>query len=386
VSERATELDFVLCCGRPRLTEDIAARARQAITGPTDWSLIARLSIAHGVLPLVTRHLPLFDGLVPEAGQTMLIREQQVASVRALALTEELGRIVDRLQQAGIAVIAYKGPVLAAQLYGDVTARMFGDLDLIVRPSDFRKARVVLCSIGYQPEHLDAERTPLELLQLSECDQSFVHPPTGARVELHWAVAPPYFQLPLDVEVLFDRRILVEAGGKEVWTVGPRDALLLTCLNGTKDGWGRLETLTAFAELCRVQGGDWSDVLTDVASLHGRRMLNTAFLLARNLMQTRLPEPLIQAAERDPAAMRLSRETEMRLSSRDDASRGTLSRTVFMARCRERPSDQLRFWVKRSLVPSRRDISWIQLPRSLWPLYYVLRPARLLADRLRPDA
>src|SRR4029077_9771584 len=53
-------------------------------------------------------------------------------SCRNLALTAELFRALEALNGHGVRATPYKGPVLAAQAYGDAALRQFSDLDIIV--------------------------------------------------------------------------------------------------------------------------------------------------------------------------------------------------------------------------------------------------------------
>jgi hypothetical protein len=47
-------------------------------------------------------------------------------------LTEELLALLSELEANGIPEIAYKGPGLAAMIYGDLAMRQFNQLDIIV--------------------------------------------------------------------------------------------------------------------------------------------------------------------------------------------------------------------------------------------------------------
>ena len=105
----------------------------------------------HGLQPLLYRHLA--DGCpeaVPVARLAELRECYQANRGRALLLSGELVALVALFQEHGILAIPFKGPVLGAALYGDVTLREFGDLDLFVRRRDVPLVAALLEDRGYQ--------------------------------------------------------------------------------------------------------------------------------------------------------------------------------------------------------------------------------------------
>jgi hypothetical protein len=48
--------------------------------------------------------------------------------------------------------VPYKGPVLAAAVYGHLSLRQIRDLDILVHPSEVRPAGELLISQGYRRE------------------------------------------------------------------------------------------------------------------------------------------------------------------------------------------------------------------------------------------
>src|SRR6266576_6247419 len=67
-------------------------------------------------------------------------------------MSAELARIAAGFEWAGLPLLAFKGPVLSQQLYGDPGLRSFSDLDVIVAPRDADAAEALLRGLGYR-EH-----------------------------------------------------------------------------------------------------------------------------------------------------------------------------------------------------------------------------------------
>ena len=238
--QRSPEFELVLGCARSIIQPGAAARV--TVPRDVDWERVQALALGHGVLPWVRRHLTDL-GALPLAAQDGFARLHAGIVARSARLVQELGQIVAALDGAGVECLVYKGPAQAAQVFGDALARSFQDLDLLVRPGDLARARQVLLAAGYRRLHPETGGTPQAVLRRSECDESFVHTQRDVPVELHWSVVPPYFSVPLGTDSLFNGRVPVALGGYQVLAPQVPDLLLLLALNGTKDGWFRLEPI-----------------------------------------------------------------------------------------------------------------------------------------------
>ena len=67
---------------------------------------------------------------------------------KAQRLSKALGEIVRILNSKHIPFLAIKGPALSIAAYGNIYAREFNDIDILVHPSDFGKADAVLKAAG----------------------------------------------------------------------------------------------------------------------------------------------------------------------------------------------------------------------------------------------
>jgi hypothetical protein len=182
--------------------------------------------------------------------------EQNVG--RSLLLTGELRTLLRRLEEAGIPALAYKGPVLAQDLYGSVALRDMLDLDILVAKKDALRARDLLFERGYRSAVPTGERWDSYLLW-SGCNFPLVQDSTGFVVELHWT--PEACLPPRHVAALWQRQQFVSLAGMQVPTFARQDLLLLLCLHGCRHMWERLEWLVGVAELLRMVDVVWDELL-----------------------------------------------------------------------------------------------------------------------------
>jgi hypothetical protein len=345
-----------------------------------DWNLVLQLAVRHSVVPLLYTRLVAYAGDWAPATFQVGLRQAYLGSVsRALLLTEELRRVLEYLRMRTIRTLAYKGPALAAQLYGDASVRSYQDLDLLVRSADFAAARRALAEVGYLPRQKLTGAQERAVLH-TECDQALIQKRRGTLLELHWAVAPPYFSFPFSTDELFARAVAVELPGFLAAAPGPEDLLLLLAMNAMKDLWTRLEPACLMARLLYVhQNFDWPLVIARARALHAERMLTLALCLTAEVLGTPLPVEVQPLVRKDFALQSLVEEAKRHLFDGHQPASGSLAGTLFRLRARERWTDRARYCVLRALLPTSADCAFLPFPSPLWPVAALVRPFRLLA-------
>ena len=132
-------------------SQEDGAAIRQMLIDGIDWTLFARKAIDHGLAALAGRALnSVAPDLMPdEIRGAFRVSADQVRQ-RNRALFEELARIIDALANNGVEAIAFKGPVLVIQAYGDFGLGMLEDPRFLIRDPDFARAMATLRSLGYE--------------------------------------------------------------------------------------------------------------------------------------------------------------------------------------------------------------------------------------------
>ena len=117
-----------------------------------DWARLLILAEAHGVSGHLAAGLrDLEKNLVPPEIRQSLVDRQRAQIFLSMRLTAELFRILDLFTTEGIDALVIKGPALAARAYADSATRSYGDLDLLVRQRDIRRATELMCAAGFAP-------------------------------------------------------------------------------------------------------------------------------------------------------------------------------------------------------------------------------------------
>jgi hypothetical protein len=288
------EVALLLCCARTNLSSENVEQIRALLHSEIDWTYLVRMAGAHGLIPLLYFNLKkTFPDSVPVPTLDQLHALFLANAGRNLILTEELLKLLHLLETNGIPAVPYKGPVLAVSLYGDLTLRTFGDLDIIVRKQDVHRAKALLFAQGYR---LDLSLTREQEIAFLDSDLEgwFVRQDGKVMVEVQWGERKD-FPLTPDFEPFWKRLGKYSFQGTMVLTFSPEDLLLLLCLHGAEHCWERLNWVCDLAEFVRVHKGiDWGGLIDRAEVLGCRRVLLLGLFLAHDLLTTPLPAEIVK--------------------------------------------------------------------------------------------
>jgi hypothetical protein len=372
----------LLLCSRKDRNPAEAEHLNGLLGEDLDWNYLLQMARRHGVRPLLFWHLDAaHSGVVPKSVWEQLRDYFNTNVRRNLFLTGELLRVLRAFEAQDIPAVPYKGPVLAASVYGNLGLREFVDIDVLVRKQDVFRAQGLLLAEGYRPQYWLTPAQETAFLHYN-CEHSFVHSNGGSSVDLHWAIAERHFSFPLDPEGLWGRLDRISLGGRDVCTLSPEDLLLILCVQGFKDAWERLKYICDVAEVIRVhQDMDWGRLVEQADATGARRTLFLGLALASDLLGTTLPEEIAQRVQTDPAVRTLARRIHRRLFQASGGSPRRFPEIMFRpihVQMRERLRDKVRYCVRSASTHTVGDWMALPLPRPLFSLYYVLRPIRLV--------
>ncbi len=373
------ENEFELLCaltGSELAPQRIERVANWNLSG-LDWGEFLRLAERHGVLPLAARNLTEHArGLPPEIER--LLRSLYDANLRrSLWFAAELARIMAQFESGQLRTVPYKGPVLAQSLYGDLGLRSFSDLDFLISPVDFERAREALAEIGYRPS---ADLTPdVERLWLRiGYERSFDCAAGKNLVELQWALLPRFYGVDLPVNDLLARADRTVVGACEVPCLSPEDSLLVLCLHAAKHLWARLIWISDIAGTLQSQTIDYALVASRARALGIARILGVSFWLVKKVLRAELPQPAEEMIAADRRVETLGGDFADRLvrGAAYDFESTEYFRLIW--KLRERRGDRWRYLWRLVWTPGAGEVAAVRLPEALFPLYRVVRMGRLM--------
>jgi len=368
------EFQLLLCCARSQ--PDVGS-IRNLIHKGIDWDKLLALAEHHGVQPMLRQSLKSASwDSVPQRTQHGLEQFYRSHVQRTLSIAGELLRLLCVFRQNCIQIATFKGVVLAEAVYGNMCLRELSDLDIIVRERDLPRAEDILTAQGYRADIPDRD---LRSAFLSYQGQyAFRNKQTGMSVDLHWSLSGKGEAFPLRSKEIWSSLGHVMLCGRMVPTLVHDDLALYLAAHGTKEGWRYLKWVCDFAEFVRkYRNISWETMLDRAKQFHSSRSLQLAMVLASRLLDAPAPVKLIDKAWDNSAIRALANEAHARML-RTDPEREL---RVFISGLSTHDRLRHRLWPVATLLTTRTvgDYQLMPLPKSLWGIYYVTRPFRLVA-------
>jgi hypothetical protein len=378
------EMELLLCCARTRTDSEMSKRIREAARREIDWFQFIRLALRHDTLSLIYWNLHrICPDTVPGGVLQPLRARHEAEAAEGRLLATELIAILGFLDSHGIPAVPFKGPALAVRLYGDLSLRGFGDLDIMICEQDVVRTRRLLIDRGYAPEWVETG----ELNQfLREKHEMLLYRTDGkVRLDLHWRFTSRAACLSGDPARFLQQLETISIAGEEVRSLRLEIYLLLLSMHAAKHQWVQLKFICDIAEILAVRDLDWHFVLQEADALGLKRALGTGLLLAQGLLGAALPPTLAQDLKIDRAAKALAAQACTRLfeepGERWGLQGGITCQLEIRERFRDRTKILLRYFLHK-LKPSDRDRWFLPMPRFLSLAYYLVRPVRLALEKM----
>jgi Uncharacterised nucleotidyltransferase len=385
LANRATfeaEWSFLLAACSEISRQEKTERLRLLSREPIRWKLLFDLADRHGTRRLLHLALTDLEGAVPAAEMSALQQSYQTNLHKALFLSRELIRIVDRLSAFGIEVMPYKGLALAELAYGDIALRQAGDIDLLIRTRDFPRIRDAVRELGYTP-HLNFSSAEERTYLKSGYECAFDGAAGPNLLEVQWAIQPRFYAIDFDMESLFRRAVTVTVAGHSMKTPSAEDLLLILSAHAAKHVWSRLVWLCDIARIMSLPTLDWSCIESQAIALGIVRIVHVSMSLANRLLGVAIPAAAQAKLGKDPATLPLVDKIQSHIVSEAAFNVESFPYFQLMMRLRERRADRLRFLQRLVLTPGPREWQAVHLPGPLFPLYRLVRLARLAARLVR---
>lgn len=390
------ETELLICCSRTHVDEQVAIKINTLLQEQINWQNLIEIASYHKVLPLLFINLNKFNSqAVPSNIFSSLKNYYYFNTQRSLLLASKLINILNIFGQNEIPVIPFKGPILAAIAYGDISRRSFGDLDLLVHKEDFIKTKKILMDKGFEPYADSNEQEAAYLKSLNFQEQEaylrshwelhLINRKEQVTLDVHQGILSKKFSLPSNSDWIWEDTQMITFFDKQILTFSAENLIIILCSQGGKDCWLWLNRICDLAEVLRTYSDvNWEKVLQQAAKLKMTRMLLLGLSLAHYVLDAQLPELILQKIEANSLVKVLSSEVILQLTptSPNYAMQSQFKSALFHLKLLENTWDKIVYCYENLIVPTIADKSLIRLPKFLSFLYYLLRPFRLIANFL----
>lgn len=244
---------------------------------------LVRAARHHRIAPLA--HVALRD--VRRDLAALLREDRDQALMHHVRVTTTLAALSSTL--ADLSWVTFKGPVLSESLHPVAGLRSYGDLDILVAPSDLREAGERLLAVGWQ-----VLATPDDLLNGEVTGEIELGRPGGAMLDLHWSLVLSETlrrRFPVPTTDLLARSTPLMIGPVEVRTFDATDTLVHLCHHAAFSGAVRLVHLLDVDQAARrIQ--DWDLVVQRARSWGAGAQVGLVLARTQRVLGTPVPPDL----------------------------------------------------------------------------------------------
>ncbi|XMB27400.1 nucleotidyltransferase family protein [Paenibacillus sp. BR2-3] len=341
----------------------------------TNWDTFIKLVLHHRVYPNI---YPKIKAITEQWVPAEVIRRFHSFycenTFRMLQLSGEMEYIGKELADSNINVLFLKGPVIAKDLYGDISLRTSCDLDLLIPLDDLFKAEALLMGLGYVKD--DYIHTVLNDWKWRHHHITFNHPQKGIKVELHWRLNPAPSKEPIFKE-LWSRRRESSLVSYPIYYLGKEDLFLFLISHGARHGWSRLRWLLDIERLL-LQQPDVDRLTTMLHKYHLYYIGGQALVLASSLLEAPIERSALQPMVNDKKSQRLAQDALFYLERMVNLHSYPVPDEVAhyhkMHQFSLLTMHQKLWFILSFLYPYPEDAETLPLPKGLHFLYIPLRP------------
>jgi len=360
-----------------------------------DWQYIYSQAIQHRTVPLLQYFLKTHSEYqVPEKITTAIDQYVHRQALANIFQTNELLGILTRFKTEHIDAIPFKGPVLGMHLYGQLSYRAFGDLDILIHRENFFKVKEILIEMGYLPFRNLSKKEEAAFLD-TQMGYEFVRKDERCVIEIHWSLLSRVHAFNIPDDELWSSKKTLEIQNKLLPTLDDKHLFIYLCAHGTKSFWARLRWISDIAEMIYLQSKGpeasswWSSVLQLADSYNSVRMVHLGIYLAHQLLNAPVPKEILKAASEDKNVQFLFNRVLSALFVPPEKKKSVLKPISFHLSMRERFKDKkpyLSHVFKLWFFPSKKDEAFLKLPTQLSFLYVLVKPFRIASRVLSKKA
>jgi hypothetical protein len=257
-----------------------------------DWDALLEQAVAWRVAPLVYRGLKQAPGLAPQPTLALLRRQYAVTAASNLRQFHLLEAVLRAFAERSIPVMLLKGAALVRLAYRDPGLRPMGDVDLLVRREDLRRAADALLSHGLAPvlpgREEQYERDHHHWAPFKTPDLSLV-------MELHHDLAAPGSSVQAVIDGVWRRAQPVAGTGAPALAPSASDLVLHQCVHTSSHAlFYPLLTLCDLTETVRAATGiDWDGLAETAREWNASRQAFCFLSLTEDLLAPGIPARLL---------------------------------------------------------------------------------------------
>jgi hypothetical protein len=254
-----------------------------------EWDLFLELAFHHRLYPLLyLKLMEIESGWIPSKVLQTLSHSYKKNTFKMLHLSGEMEMLIKLFVENEIRSLVLKGPVLAKDLYGDLSRRTCGDLDILIPINDLSKAEELLVGLGYEKD--EYIKTLLNDWKWRHHHFTYYHPNKGTKIEIHWRLNPSPSEEP-NFNELWERKRQSTITSYPIYILSEEDLFYFLVTHGARHGWSRLRWLVDIHQILQKQL-NWIAVQKIFKKYQCGKIGGQSLILSTQLLHTNLPKEI----------------------------------------------------------------------------------------------
>ncbi|MCU6600470.1 nucleotidyltransferase family protein [Peribacillus frigoritolerans] len=342
--------------------DDIIGLFKNELFSNIDWDIFLKLAKHHRIYPFIYGKLKsINDKIIPNYVIQTLYNDYKKNTFQMLQLSGEMEQVSELFTKNQIRTLFLKGPVIAADIYGDISLRTSKDLDILIPITNLEKAENLLLSLGYEKKRVPNVLNEWKWRSLHD---TYYHSQKQIQIEIHWRLHPSPSKEP-SFDELWERKRVSKITTYPVFFLGEEDLFLFLIAHGARHGWFRLRWLVDVNQMLN-KGVEVEKINIFSKKYKYRHIVGQALILASQLFDTTINK-------------------EFKSLTRNHSKKLAQKSFFFINQMNEfeYPKDYL-FSLKSTsnkflsllilIYPTYVDTEILRLPKRLHFLYFPLRP------------
>ena len=251
-----------------------------------DWHRFIDLVRFHRIEGLVWNALSSNHSLLTEDAEASLSQAASGIAAKSLRMAADARTLLNRFEEADVKLLFLKGLPLGELAYGNSALKSAIDIDLLIDPSDLRKAADLLRSAGYVLVAPSPSSHDRALLAWHRGWKESVWTKADLQIDLHTRAADNPRLIPR-INVHSPRQSVAAVAGLDLPTLADEEQFAYLAVHGASSAWFRLKWISDFAGFLEALSGEkLVHLYRRSQQLGAGRAAGQALLLAHELFGT----------------------------------------------------------------------------------------------------
>lgn len=379
-----TEDKLLILCARNHIGSTWTEKINELINHGLNWDYLVKQASDHSLGSLLYFQLSkTCPEKVPRYIMDQLYDHHNHNVRRNLLMMGQLLKILKLLDSEGIKVLPYKGPVLADKIYGNISLREFGDLDIYVDKKDVLRIKEILNSAGYEPKLKFTKERELQYLKVQR-EYQFIHQDSKVSVEIQWNLVDLSLSFPAEPAFTMDQigRESTIIKNTEISVFSDEDLLIILSLHTVTHLWGKLSWICDIAGLVKSSENlNWDKIIEKSQLLAVERILYLNLALVIELFDIKLPDKVRNRIDSDHKIQILKQDV-IRIIF-DSENYGFIRRFFLRFKIREKNWNKIKDFIKLLVIPTSTEWELFQQSLPLKLLYILFRPIQIFNKAIK---